>query len=135
MKEHLLLISGNKDELKKFMGYISHCNGSFKCTYAQYGAQALEMLRYLVPDYIFIDPALEDTDALQLVSAIRFEPRLQHVKLYIYSREIDDDITKMAKLLGASGCIERSRPFGEVCRRFSGILDDDLQPAYVLLKR
>ena len=52
MKTHILMIAEDKNELTIFMAAlrkVRHGDG-FKCTYASDTAQAIEMLKYLVPD-------------------------------------------------------------------------------------
>ncbi len=122
MKKHILLIDEDKHELKSFMQIVNNCHGAFKCTYANTATQALEMLRYLEIDFIFINYHLTHINSLHLVSAIRYESKHENAGIYIYAGEMDNETIKMARLLGASGCIKRSADLQSLVSRFNSIL-------------
>ncbi|TMI68575.1 MAG: response regulator [Bacteroidetes bacterium] len=88
MKKHILLIDHDKNELTAFMAALKEIQGDFKCTYAESSAQALEMLKYLQPDFIFIDYDLPEVNGLRLLSVIRNEPALKQAKIFIYTEMV-----------------------------------------------
>lgn len=134
MKKHLLLIDDDKDELSFFMDALKDIDGDFKCTYAGNSEQALEMLKYLQPDLIFLDYNLPQVNGLQVLSVIRNEPALQRTKVYIYTETISEEIDKMAQLLGAAGCIEKSKTITWLVHLFKAIFDGQLIPKYAILR-
>ena len=73
-------------------------------------------------------------NALQLVSAIKFQTKLKDSKVYLYSDYFSDDTSKMARMLGAAGCIEKSGVFSELVHKFKAIFSPELLPSYVFLK-
>ena len=134
MKKHLLLIDEDLNEMVSFMEILKNIKDSFKCTYAQSGRQAIEKLQHTTPDYIFIDYELSEMNALQVVSAIRFKSKLKESKVYLYSDYFSDDTSKMARMLGAAGCIEKSGEFSGLVHKFKAIFSPELLPSYVFLK-
>jgi len=134
MKKRVLLIDEDKDQLISFLEILKHCQGPFKCTQATSGKQAMELLQHTVPDIIFINYELSEINALQVVSAIRFQSRLKETKVYLYSDTITDDNSKMARMLGATGCIEMSTEQSDLIHKFKAIFSPELLPSYVFLK-
>jgi len=134
MKKHLLLIDDDKNELNFFMAALKNISGDFKCTYAESSKQALEMLRYIQPDFIFLDYNLPQVNGLQVLSVIRNEPGLQRTKVYIYTETISEEIDKMARLLGAAGCIEKSKTITWLAHLFKAIFDGQLMPKYAVIR-
>src|SRR5688572_9395212 len=134
MKKHLLIIDEDQNELASFMEILKNIKDTFKYKYAQSGRQAMEMLQHTLPDYIFIDYELSEMNALQLVSAIRFQTKLKETKVYLYSDYFMDDTSKMARMLGATGCIEKSGEFSGLVHKFKAIFSPELLPSYVFLK-
>ena len=134
MKKHLLLIDADKKELTNFMSALKDINGDFKCTYAERSEQAMDMLKYIQPDFIFMDYNLPSVNGLQLLSVIRNEPRLQRTKIYIYTETISEEVDKMARLLGAAGCIEKNATVNWLTHLFKAIFDGQLMPNYAIMK-
>jgi DNA-binding NarL/FixJ family response regulator len=134
MKKHVLLIDHDKNELTAFMAALKEIQGEFKCTYADSSAQALEMLKYLQPDFIFVDYDLPQVNGLQLLSVIRSDAALKQAKIFIYTEMISEEIGKMARILGASGCIEKHATVTWLAHLFRAIFDGQLMPKYSILK-
>ena len=134
MKKRVLLVDENREELFSFLEILKHIPVTLKCTHADNGMRAIEVLQHTVPDLIFIDYGLSQTDALQLVSAIRFQSKLRETRVYLYSETISDEDSKMARMLGATGCIEKSGEFSNLVHKFKAIFSPELLPSYVFLK-
>jgi len=134
MKKRVLLVEEDKDQLVSFLEIFKHIEGPLKCTHADSGRQALDVLQHTVPDFIFIDYDLSEIDALQLVAAIRFQAKLRETKLYLYSGSITDESSKMARMLGATGCIEMSGEISDLIHKFKAIFSPELLPSYVFLR-
>ena len=135
MKKHILLIDHDKNELTAFMAALKEIQGDFKCTYADSSAQALEMLKYLQPEIIFVDYDLQGMNGLQLLSVIRNEPALRQTKIFVYTEMISEEIGKMARILGASGCIEKHATVSWLTHLLRAIFDGQLMPKYSILKK
>jgi CheY-like chemotaxis protein len=108
--QHILLIDDDKDELSIFLDALTemkHEDG-FKCTYSASTEQALKLLKFFVPAYIFVDLNIPRMDGLDFLSAIKNDPSLKHTKIYLYSTKISEATRQTAILLGASGCIGKT---------------------------
>ena len=134
MKKRVLLVDEDKDELVSFLELLKQVQGPLKCTHAISGRQAIDVLQHTAPEFIFVDYELPGINALQLVSAIRFQAKLRETKVYLYSKSITYDSSKMARMLGATGCIEMSGEFSDLVHKFKAIFSPELLPSYVFLK-
>jgi CheY-like chemotaxis protein len=130
MKKHILLVHENKNELKSFMEIVNTCHGVFKCTYASNGAHALEMLRYLEPDLIYIDYNLGDITAQQLVMVIRYGQKHDKAGIYLYGGIMDDDTGKTIKLSDVSGCLEKTSDLRTMLMQFNSKLSMQQTPVF-----
>lgn len=117
MKKHILLIDDDKDELTIFLDALRHVpsDDGFKCTYAQSTLQAVHMLKFLVPDYIFIDYNIPKMNGIEFIDFIRQQPTLRKTKLCLYSTRISGEMNEAATAMGAS-CIEKSNTIDELTR-------------------
>jgi CheY-like chemotaxis protein len=112
MKKYILFIDDDTDELMIFLDAINKVPGDYKCTYASSPDQAIEFLKCAVPDFIFVDYNLPKLNGLQFLSILKSERKLDHVSKFLYSNRITEDVSKMAKVLGATGCIEKTDTVG-----------------------
>lgn len=134
MRKRVLLVDQDQAELNIFISIFSSFKGSLKCDIAGSGGQALELIRKKSPDFVFVDHELNDINALQLLSAIRFEARLRKSKVFLYAKNISIETSKMARMLGASGCIERTDDLNTLSHQLTAILAEELLPPYSFLK-
>jgi CheY-like chemotaxis protein len=126
MKEHILFINDNKDELALFLEALKklpHEDG-YKCTYAATPTQAMEMLKYLVPDYIFFDLNMRGMNGLQFLSRVRNEPRLTKAASYLYASSISEDVYDMLMSYGASGWIEKTDSLNRLTTKLKIFIGD-----------
>ncbi len=109
MKKHILLVDDDKDELIIFMDALRRvpAEDGFKCTYAATTPQAVEMLKYLVPDYVFADFNMPGMNGLQFLQSLKDQQRLANTKLCLYSTYISGEAKEMAVSLGVS-CLSKS---------------------------
>jgi CheY-like chemotaxis protein len=112
MKKYILLVDDDTEELMIFLDALNKVPGDFKCIYASTPQQAIEILKWAVPDYIFIDFNLPRLNGLQFLSILKTEEKLSHARKFLYSSHISEDLSKMAKVLGATGCIEKTDTIG-----------------------
>ena len=104
-----MLIDDDKDELSFFLDALIQvpCEDGFKCTYAPNADQAVKMLKFLVPDFIFLDYRMPELNGLEFLSAVRNLVQLNKTKIYLYSAHTDEAIERRAKQLGVKGCIKK----------------------------
>jgi CheY-like chemotaxis protein len=125
-----MLIDDDKDELSIFLEALKkiEVEDGFKCTYASSAIQALEMLKYLIPDFIFVDLNMPRMNGLELLSAIRNEKRLQAVRKILYSTSIDYACKEEAILFGAT-CIEKTSTIEKLSHHLEAVFSLHLASA------
>jgi CheY-like chemotaxis protein len=133
MKEHILFINENKEDLDVFLEALKrlpHEDG-YKCTYAATAAQAMGMLKYLVPDYIFFDLHMQDMNGLQFLSLVRKEPKLQKAASYLYAESISADVYEILMTRGAAGWIEKTNSVNRLTTKLKIFIGDPYYSATV----
>lgn len=131
MKTHILLIDDDTDELVIFMDAlrrVPHEDG-FKCTYASSSRQAIEMLRYLVPDYVFTDFNLPEINGLELLNFIKGQSRFINTHICLYSTHINEDTEKKAVAMGAD-FIQKTGTIDSLSRNIAHLFATKRQPKY-----
>jgi CheY-like chemotaxis protein len=133
MKKHIMVIDDDRDELSLFLDALKGVNtqDGFKCTYAGSGTHAIEMLKFLVPDYIFVDYNMPAMNGIDFLQHIHDKPVMQHTKLFLYSTYIDDQTRNAASKLGAAGCLKKENSILSLTKMLSSIFVSSLQPAYI----
>lgn len=124
---HIFLVDEDRDELKFFLEAMAGLIPSFKCTYATSSEQAVEMLKYLTPDFIFVDNSVSDSSGLNVLEAAKRNERLKDIPFILYSENIADDIRGEALAMGVVACLERPGSITELTE----LLRDYLQPVPV----
>jgi PleD family two-component response regulator len=133
MKTHILLIGEEKSELEMFEQAFQQIQGDIDYRYATESVHALETIRKNRPDIIFINYNAEPFNSLQLLSIVKSEPKLRTIRVFLYATVISEGVSKMARTLGASGCIEKTDCPATFLRELKAILDPQLLPAYIFL--
>jgi len=124
MKPHILLVDDDKDELSIFLDALRELpeDDGFKCTYADSAEKALEILKYLVPDFIFLDYNLPGMNGLRMLSIISTQPNLKRTQVYLYSNQINEVLLQSAMLLGARGCIRKTNSIHTLSHELESVL-------------
>ena len=133
MKVHIMLIDDDKDELTFFLDALKDvpCDEGFKCTYASDTKQAAEMLKYLVPDFIFVDFKMPGINGLQFLLTIKNRLGSEKPKVYLYSIFINEKIKKAALSLGVSGTLKKMFTIKSLSDELKAVLTSPVTPAYV----
>ena len=131
MKLHILLVDDDKDELSFFLDALKDvpCDDGFKCTYANNPQQAIEMLKYLVPDFIFFDYNMPETNGLELLLSIKNQLGLEKPKVYLYSIFTTERIKRAAMNIGASGAIKKMNTIRALRDELASVLPPAAIPA------
>lgn len=108
MKKHILLIDDDKDELRLFVHALDDLNIRYKCTWAQSGEQALQQLRYLAPDIIFLDVNMPGKNGFEVLNDIKRMPEKKEIPVILFSTTMDHHINNMGLAFGATACIQKS---------------------------
>ncbi len=135
MKTHILLIGNEENELKMFEEAFLQIRGAVNYSYAPETSHALEKIQYSQPDIIFISHTTQPAASLQFLSVVKSEPKLKCIRVFLYATIITEEFSKMARMLGASGCMERTGCQATFMRELKAILDPQLLPGYIFLKR
>lgn len=135
MKKYLLLIDEDPSIAKSFLEAVSQINGTFKCAHANSVEKALQQLKYLYPHFVFVRYDLTSYSGLHLLTLIKSDARLRRTKVFIYADNISEEVNKMARLLGASGCLEKPDNPGRLVHSFRAIFAGDLLPDYTFLRK
>lgn len=128
MKQRILFIDDDKDELIFFLDallLVPH-NDGFKCTYASNTIQACEMLKLLVPDFIFVDLNMPAMNGLEFIAFTASQPQLKNTKCCIYSANINKQMSTLAEHLGAN-YIKKPDTINELALNLSEFLITDAQ--------
>jgi CheY-like chemotaxis protein len=131
--KQVLLIDDDRDELGIFMDALKEINGPYNCSYANGADQALQMVHTNVPDFIFVDYNMPLVNGIQLLAVFKNEPKLKKAKIFIYSANITEEVHKMARVFGASGCIEKPNKISRLTHDFKAIFSGDLLPRFAYL--
>ncbi|SRR5258706_12090935 len=133
MKIHLMLVDDDKDELTFFLDALKNvpCEDGFKCTYAGSAKQAGEILKYLVPDFVFVDYKMPETNGLQFLLTIKNQLGLEKPKVYLYSILTNEKFKKAALGLGATGAIKKMYTIKALSDELKTVLTSPGTPTYV----
>lgn len=135
MNTHILLVGEEKKELEIFEETLKQMHGAVSYVYAGEGLHALEIVQHNKPDIVFINYNIQPADSLKFLSVIKSEPKMRSIRVFLYATFISEEINKMARMLGASGCIEKTNCVTTFIRELKAILDPRLLPGYIFLKR
>jgi DNA-binding response OmpR family regulator len=125
MTKYILLIDDDEDELGIFTDALKIVGDFYKCTYAADAEQAMDILKIVQPDFIFVDYNLPKINGLEFISVAGKTINPGATRIYLYSTKINNDTLKMARLLGAAGCIEKSVTIGELARELKVVLQQN----------
>jgi len=135
MKKHILLVDDDADELKIFLDALRQLPGDlFKCTYANNAAHALEMLKYLTPDFIFVDFNIPKINGLEFISEMKKNESLKLSHIFIYSTHISEKLSQEAQAIGASGCIAKTNTIDKLVAELKEILTGEVMTDYIIMK-
>ena len=131
MKRHILLVDDDKDELVIFMDALRRVpsDDGFKCTYAASTSQAIEMLKYLVPDYVFADFNMPGMNGLQFLQDLKDQQRLEKAQLWLYSTYISEEVKERAQHLGIR-CLKKSDTIDSLAKSLSNLFPGKKQVNY-----
>ena len=109
MKNFLLLIGNNENELDFFIEALHEIYFTCDCIYTRDAEVALRLLCYTVPDFIFLDFNIPQMNGLKCLKEIKKLKIQESVPVILYSNEMNEEVTKNAMALGAMFCIKKPR--------------------------
>jgi len=122
MKKHIILIDDDRDELVIFMDALRKVpsDDGFKCTYANSSSQAIDMLKYLVPDYVFADFNMPGMNGLELLHYVKTLERFRATQLYLYSTFVSQETKDKAAGIGIAW-IQKANTIDALVKDLSGL--------------
>jgi CheY-like chemotaxis protein len=108
MRPHLLLIDDDEDELRILSDALRDAGIDCKCTWATSPIQALDILKYLPADFIFIDYNMPKMNGIECISHIRKLPDRCDIPLILYSNALNDTLVQQALDAGAYTCLKKT---------------------------
>lgn len=109
MNKHILLVDDDEDEFTIFLDALARASGKdqFRCTFANSPLRAIELLKGLVPDYIFIDFNIPKMNGLEFIAFVTGQPRFTHTRICLYSIHINEQTEQSAIEMGAA-CLRKT---------------------------
>jgi chemosensory pili system protein ChpA (sensor histidine kinase/response regulator) len=95
-----LLVVDDNQELCKTLSRVLTMNGH-QCLCAHSGDGALELLKEQIPDLVIADLMMPHSSGLDLLRAVRMQPRLIDMPFVIFSAVSEEKYIKEAMALGA----------------------------------
>ena len=118
----LLCIDDDPDDMELLCEGIRSVYPSYICVSAKNGEEALNLLKTIVPDIIFLDINMPLMDGRETLREIRKRKSFKHIPVYILSTTTNRDEMQQFKLLGAEAFITKPNSFQELCSILKGLL-------------
>lgn len=135
MSKNILLVDHSDGDRLYYTNEFKEIQNGLKFFYASSAREGLRILKRQNIDIVFIEKNLPVVNGLLLLSGIKYVSRLKKVKIFIYSESIDEGYSSLAKMLGASGCIEKKSEKSAVQRELNAILNPGLLAKYVFFPK
>jgi CheY-like chemotaxis protein len=118
----LLVIDDDAEDAELFQEAISFIDDSAICVAALSGKDGLNVLRFTIPDIVFLDINMPIMDGKETLARIRSNEAMNSVPVYIFSTSANGREFDFLKDAGAAGCISKPNSFQELCEVLRGIL-------------
>lgn len=127
----ILCIDDDMDDLELLTEAIITIDPSYTCISALNGRLALDMLKDLQPDFVFLDINMPILNGKATLKEIRKDNRLARTPVCILSTSILSKEREMYIKMGANHCLVKPNTFEELCTSIKTILI----PSRILLKK
>jgi PleD family two-component response regulator len=97
----ILLIDDDEDEHEIFLSALQNIDSPFNFVSTDNCEEALDILKQLDPDYIFVDFNMPRLNGMTCLEEIKKINRIAHVPVYMYSTGINAQEGKKALQMGA----------------------------------
>ena len=135
MKKDILFIYQTAAELLDFKNAFAEIPGVFNFFYAFTAKEGFQILKRTNIDIAFVKYTLPGIDGLQFLAAAKAFTKLRGTRIYLYEDEITREQSELARVLGASGCIEKKSDAGVLVHELRAIINPQLIPNYVFLPK
>jgi CheY-like chemotaxis protein len=116
MYKKILLIDADADEQFFFTEALKEINASVKFFFANSAKEGLNLIKFLLPDLVFIDINMPAINGLECLDSIVEDKESLQPSIIIYSTTIDNDVRNNAIKRGATACIKKQNTIHELAR-------------------
>ena len=117
----ILCIDDDSEDVELFCEAVRTIDESYTCVVAKNGQQGLEVLRYLLPDFIFLDVNMPVLDGKSTLKAIRGTTVFKQLPICMYSTSITSWENEMYRSMGADHCMVKPNSFDKLCEALRSI--------------
>lgn len=114
MKKHILLIETSQNGYIEFMDVLESVGIDCKVTHADNYEHALQMLRYISPDCIFMRIDIAALTSIEWVRQIKNQISQGTIKLIAYGDEVTGNMIRQSIMQGADYCIDRPCSYADM---------------------
>lgn len=118
----ILLVDDDEDEHLFFKWSMEKVGVKAEVLHAFSANQALGVVTQVTPHLIFLDINLPGADGFECLQEIRKKPMVRNVPVYMFSTSISQETVQRATMLGATGCIKKSRNHEQLASVISNVL-------------
>jgi CheY-like chemotaxis protein len=126
----ILLVDDDEDEHLFFKWSMEKVGVQAEVLHAFSAHQALGVVTQNTPHLIFLDINLPGADGFECLQEIRKKPLVRDVPVYMFSTSISEETVQRAAILGATGCIKKSRNHEQLATLISNALQPSQQPQH-----
>jgi len=134
MTRSIMVIYETAGELGEFKTAFGKIPGVFNFFYAFTVKEGFHLLKRNSIDIVFVKYTMPEVNGLQLLAAVKTFNKFNGVKIYLYEDEITREQSELARMLGASGCIEKKIDATVFVHELRAIINPQLIPNYVFLQ-
>lgn len=123
----ILLIDDDADDRRLFIDAIREVNEDIKCTTANDGKDALDLLKSVdnaLPDFIFLDLRMPRISGKKCLVEIKKDERLKSIPVIIYTTSSELEESKELRELGAVHFISKPSDPNEIYYVVSFVLEE-----------
>lgn len=135
MSKTILLIDEDEQALSYYTQQIKKILKTVTIFYARSAAEGLEIVKRSKPEVVLVQKNLPVIPALLFLSAVKYYRRYHKIRIFIYAEEINDEYSQLAKMLGASGCVEKKDDASMAVQELKAILYGELLSTYVFFQK
>lgn len=121
MYKKILLIDDDADEQFFFMEALKEIKGAVKFFYADNVKEGMQLMNFLLPDFIFLDINMPIQNGLEFLESITHNINKQP-GIIIYSTGANDEVCKKALQKGATACIKKSNNINDLAAILKDLL-------------
>lgn len=108
MQKMILLIDDDQEEMLILDEALQMAGLPFSCVWANGWDHARQLLKEIMPDYIFIDYNMPRINGIECLELVRRVPGIEKVPIIMYSSEISESTRSQALTRGATNCIQKT---------------------------